>query len=392
MIAKIAAGGVALLALPLIAVFGLAVIGAGATSGSGVAAGHATFNPSDEAISDIPPGLINLYTRAASTCVGLPWQVLAAVARVESDHGRHGGATIGQTGDVRPRIIGIPLDGTNGTAAIPDTDAGSLDGDSTWDRAVGPFQFIPSSWSIFGQDANGDGVADPHNIIDAAAAAVAHLCPSGGIGDLEAALFSYNRSTTYVETVLDWARRYTGTLAASGPVVEGYTLPLPAEYGTEALVVRSHHDYPAWDAATPVGTPIYAMVSGTITTAIADAGIYTQGGPGRCGNTIVLSGVDGATYTYCHLSAVTVAPGQPVAAGALVGLTGGVPGAPGAGNTTGPHLHFSIRVYGQSVCPQPLLLAAVRGAPIPPAAAPTTGCISPGRVTDWSAWLAAART
>ena len=67
----------------------------------------------------ISPVLINLYTSAASACVGLPWQVLAGIAKVESNHGRHGGASVGATGDVTPPIIGIALNGTNGTAAGP---------------------------------------------------------------------------------------------------------------------------------------------------------------------------------------------------------------------------------------------------------------------------------
>lgn len=55
-----------------------------------------------------------------------------------------------------------------------------------------------------------------------------------------------------------------------------------------------------------------------------------------------------------------------------------------------PHLHLGIRAYGNAVCPQPLLLAILRGNPIPPPAAPTTGCYYPGRSTDWVAWLATA--
>ena len=251
---------------------------AGAGSGSAAAAGQAAFNPSDEAIADIPAPLITLYIEAAARCPGLPWQVLAGIGKVESNHGRYGGATVRADGQVEPPIIGIPLDGTNGTARIPDTDNGAYDGDTVWDRAVGPMQFIPSSWRIFGVDGNGDGVRDPHNIIDAVHAAVRHLCPAGTVTDIEAALFSYNRSSTYVATVLDWAARYAGPLAAIGDVTEGYAYPLPAAYATEAIATRSHHDYPAFDAGTPVGTPVFAMVGGTITTAIGNAGIYQPGG------------------------------------------------------------------------------------------------------------------
>lgn len=384
---KLATAGTALLAAPLAALFGVVVVVAGAGSGSAAAAGQAAFNPSEEAIADIPAALITLYFEAAAACPGLPWQVLAAIGKVESNHGRYGGASVRADGQVAPPIIGIPLDGTNGTARIPDTDNGAYDGDTTWDRAVGPMQFIPSSWTIFGVDGNGDGTRDPHNIHDAVHAAVRHLCSAGTVTDIEAALFGYNHSTAYVADVLDWAARYAGPLAAIGEVTEGYAYPLPAAYATEAIATRRHHDYAAFDAATPVGTPVFAMVGGIVTTAIADAGIYQPDGPGRCGNTIILSGADGATYTYCHLLAVTVTPGQVVVAGQGLGLTGGQPGTPGAGNTTGPHLHLGIRAYGNAVCPQPLLFAILHGTPIPPPAAPTIGCYYPGPSTDWPAWL-----
>lgn len=248
-------------------------------------------------------------------------------------------------------------------------------------------QFIPSSWRIFGTDGNGDGVRDPHNIIDAVHAAVRHLCPTGTATDIEAALFSYNRSTAYVAAVLEWAALYTGPLAAIGEVTEGYAYPLPSAYASEAIATRSHHDYPAIDIGTPVGTPVFAMVGGTITTTISNAGIYQPGGPGRCGNTVILNGADGATYTYCHLLTVSIVPGQTIVAGQSLALTGGQPGTPGAGNTTGPHLHLGIRAYGNAVCPQPLLLAILRGTPIPPPAAPTSGCYHPSPSTDWAEWL-----
>ncbi len=138
------------------------------------------------------------------------------------------------------------------------------------------------------------------------------------------------------------------------------------------------------DSGSPV--PIYLQITGYIRGAVA-AGVYRPGGPGRCGNTITLTGIDGATYTYCHLSLVSVQAGDTVVSGQPLGLSGGQPGTPGAGNTTGPHLHLSVRAYGQSVCPQPLLLAIIRETPIPPAAAPAVGCINPGTTTDWSIWL-----
>lgn len=386
MMVKLTAVGLLVVASPLIALFGLVTLAAGGASGA-ANAGHALFDPSAEAAADIPPLLLNLYAGQAMTCPGLPWQVLAGIGKVESDHGRFGGAEIGIDGMVRPPIIGIALDGRAGTAAIRDTDQGRLDGDAVWDRAVGPFQFIPSSWTIFGQDGNGDGLRDPQNVFDAVPAAVAHLCPAGTVTDVEAAILGYNHSLAYVAQVLEWAALYTGPLSSLGPVVAGYAYPVPQAYATEAIATRSHHDYPAIDIGMPVGTPLFASVDGTITTAIGSAGVYLPGGPRRCGNTVILAGIDGAIYTYCHLSTVAVAPGDAVTAGQPIALSGGQPGAPGAGNTTAPHLHYSVRAYGQSVCPQPLLLAITRATPIPPQAAPSHGCSSPGPTTDWSSWL-----
>lgn len=383
---KIVVAMVGVLASPLVMIFALVSLAGGAASGA-TAAGQALFDPSTEAIEDVPPQLLDLYATHAGACAGLPWQVIAGIGKVESNHGRFGGSSIGTDGVVRPSIIGIPLNGQNGTAAIADTDDGALDGDTIWDRAVGPFQFIPTSWTIYGRDGNGDGRRDPHNVFDAVPAAVAHLCPHGSITDVEAAVFAYNRSADYVALVLEWAATYTGPLSAVGPLVGGYAYPAPLGYATEAIATRPHHTYPAADIGLPVGTSLYAMADGVVATVVANAGIYVPNGPGRCGNTVVIEGVDGARYTYCHLSFVTVATGDQVAAGDVIGFSGGQPGTPGAGNTTGPHLHLSVRVYGQSVCPQPMLLGIIRQTPIPPTAAPTSGCITGQAGIDWSVWL-----
>ena len=368
--AKLVAAGVILLALPLLLLVAVMTL---ALQGAAIAAAsiQPTLPASQAALDDIPPQLLALYQSAAEACDGLPWQVLAGIGKVESNHSRYGGATIGPDGQISPPIIGIPLNGTNNTAAIADTDDGVWDGDAVWDRAVGPFQFIPSSWAIFGKDGNGDGFADPNNIYDAVPAAVAHLCPNGSIDNLEAAIFGYNRSNAYVADVLEWADTYS---APEGVVAAGeYAYPLPAAYATPALAGRSHHTYPAWDAGVPLGTPLFAMTTGTVVTAHATAGRFPAD-PNRCGNTVTIAGIDGATYTYCHLTSVAVSVGQTVLPGTTVGGSGGQPGARGAGNTTGPHLHLGIRVAGSSVCPQQLLLGILVGAPIAPASLPRSGC------------------
>ncbi len=367
----IVGGAVATMLGLLLFILALVPLAAG-SSGAGAATAAFSVNPSTVALDDIPAVLLPEYVRAAQECSGLPWPVLAGIGKVESNHGRFGGAAIDPTGQVTPPIIGIRLDGSNGTSEVPDTDDGLLDGDVVFDRAVGPFQFLPASWTLFGVDGNADGVVDPHNIYDAVPAMVRHLCPSGSLDDVAAALFAYNRSLEYVDQVLSWASRYTGELGVLP--VGGYALPLAGL--TETQASRPHHDYPAWDVAVPVGTPVFAMVAGTVVSAVGDAGIYVRGGPGRCGNMVAIEGVDGIRYTYCHLSAVVVQAGEGVVAGQPMALTGGQPGTRGAGNTTGAHLHLSMTLDGERLCPQSVLLAILRLSPTDPRLAPSSGCVS----------------
>lgn len=382
----VALGGVALFATLLFGVFGLIAFVVVAAGGAGSASAAVTVsNPSEEALEDIPPILLRLFIAEAQQCPGLPWTVMAGISKVESNHGRFAGSTLGPDGVLRPSIIGIPLDGTSGTARIPDSDDGRWDGDAVWDRAVGPFQFVPGSWRIFGGDGNNDGIADPNNVFDAVPAMRRHLCPDGQIIDIRSAVFSYNRSQVYVDDVLEWAQRYTGPLATSAVPIAGYALVVPAALVSEASLSRAHHDYAAWDLGIPVGTPLFAMTSGTVITA-SNAGTFPDD-PNRCGTTVAIAGVDGAAYTYCHLSQIAVAPGQVVSAGMPIGLSGGQPGTPGAGNTTGPHLHLGVRFGGATVCPQPLLLAVYRANPISPAIAPTVGCVQGRQTTNWGKWL-----
>nr|WP_239028688.1 lytic murein transglycosylase [Pseudonocardia acidicola] len=153
-----------------------------------------------------------LAQRAAGPGCRLSWTTLAGIGRVESDHGRFGGAALDADGVVRPRIIGVPLDGSDGVAEIRDTDGGRLDGDSVYDRAVGPMQFLPATWARYGADGNGDGIADPHQIDDAARAAAAYLCAEGrdiasGEGWWDGVL-TYNRSVNYARLVWAAADRY----------------------------------------------------------------------------------------------------------------------------------------------------------------------------------------
>lgn len=172
----------------------------------------------------IPARALEAYVAAAGAAndsapaCGIGWNTVAAVGFVESGHGTYGGGRLTTTGQASGPIIGPSLNG-DGFAAIPDTDAGALDGDAHWDHAVGPMQFIPSTWRLFGRDGNGDGKADPLNIDDAALTAASYLCAQGrdlttadGWAD---AVYSYNQSDSYVGHVRDRATAYA---AQAGPV------------------------------------------------------------------------------------------------------------------------------------------------------------------------------
>lgn len=142
----------------------------------------------------------------------LRWNTLAGVGSVESAHGTLGGAGLDAAGVSSKRIIGPPLNGENGTRAIKATqESTALHGDEEWDRAVGPFQFLTSSWEQYGGDADGDGRADPHDIDDAALGAANHLCDRerdlAGDGWVKA-VFAYNNSMAYVEKVRSIADSY----------------------------------------------------------------------------------------------------------------------------------------------------------------------------------------
>lgn len=165
----------------------------------------------------IPSRALAAYTGASLRVAseypqcGLGWNTLAGIGHVESAHGTIHGSHIGDDGVARPAIVGIPLTGRS-SQAIRDTDAGELDGDTVWDRAVGPMQFIPATWELWGADGNRDGVRDPQNIDDSALAAARYLCDVGG--DLTvpanwiAAIHAYNPTVEYNNLVADAASYY----------------------------------------------------------------------------------------------------------------------------------------------------------------------------------------
>ncbi|MFS4095567.1 lytic transglycosylase domain-containing protein [Streptomyces sp. AF1A] len=177
------------------------------TAGTPVAQGDAE--------AGIPATVLDAYKKAeaalrsAKPDCNLPWQLLAAIGKVESGQAR--GGRVGADGTTLSPILGPVLDG-NGFALIKDTDHGAYDGNSHYDQAVGPMQFIPSTWAWAGRDGNGDGKKDPNNVYDAALAAGHYLCRNGWDlsreADLHSAILSYNNSQDYLNTVLSWLEYY----------------------------------------------------------------------------------------------------------------------------------------------------------------------------------------
>jgi membrane-bound lytic murein transglycosylase B len=170
------------------------------------------------AATGIPVRAVLAYADAALALAAgdpachLGWTTLAAIGNIESGHGTHGDSQLDADGKAVPPILGPALDG-DGFAAIHATARSTaLHGDPLWDHAVGPLQFIPSTWWRWGADGDGDGTADPQDVDDAALAAAMYLC--AGSRDLAtadgwaAAVRSYNHSDAYVASVLRSADAY----------------------------------------------------------------------------------------------------------------------------------------------------------------------------------------
>ncbi|MEV0220299.1 bifunctional lytic transglycosylase/C40 family peptidase [Streptomyces sp. NPDC050704] len=160
----------------------LAVTAAGAGSVLSSLVGGAGSRPSTVAIKDIPTEYLALYRRAATTCSGLDWSVLAAIGKVETDHGR---------------------------STLPGVHSGA-----NYAGARGPMQFLSSTFAqvVARHDLpeSRSRAPSPYNPQDAVHAAAAYLCDSGARDgrNLRKAIFTYNRANWYVSKVLAQAQTY----------------------------------------------------------------------------------------------------------------------------------------------------------------------------------------
>ncbi len=214
----------------------------------------------------IPPFLLPIY-QAAGTAYGIPWQVLASINEVETDYGRD---------------LSISSAGAEG-----------------W------MQFLPSSWSQYGVDANGDGYEDPYNPADAIFAAARYLAAAGGATNIRAAIYSYNHSQAYVDSVMLRAQLLGGTPAELLSAITGLTESRFPVHAT-AHFTDGFATVPASGSAQPTtlpGTTIYAQ-SGAPVIAVQDGQIVAVGESPTLGRYISLRDAYGNTYTYAQLGSV----------------------------------------------------------------------------------------
>jgi Transglycosylase SLT domain len=217
----------------------------------------------------VPPFLLPVY-QAAGAAYGIPWQVLAAINQVETDYGR----------DLSVSSAG----------------------------AEGWMQFLPAEWAQYGVDANGDGFKDPYNPADAIFTAARYLKAAGGDTDIRAAVFSYNHSQAYVESVMLRAQLLGGTPSELLGAVTGLTearfpVHAPSHYSDGFATVPGSGTSPTGTPKTLVGTTIYSQLRAPVI-AVQDGEIVASGVTPSLGRYVTLRDAYGNTYTYAELGSV----------------------------------------------------------------------------------------
>jgi hypothetical protein len=207
----------------------------------------------------------------------VPWQVLAAINEIETDYGRN---------------LSVSTAG-----------------------ALGWMQFMPATWAIYGVDANGDGVADPYNPVDAIFTAARYLHAAGASSNIDNAIFAYNHATWYVQSVLLRAKLIGGLPAkfvdALTGLVEGhFPVAAPAKYADNSVMALAQTKVKGGNAAVPVNSDPTAKAvhifaaKNSPTIAVNDGKILAVGHTAKLGNYIQLQDATGNIYTYAQLGSI----------------------------------------------------------------------------------------
>jgi hypothetical protein len=224
----------------------------------------------------IPPFLIPIY-QAAGIEYQVPWQVLAAINEIETDYGRN----------------------------LSVSSAG----------AVGWMQFLPSTWTRYAVDANGDGVADPYNPVDAVFTAARYLHAAGASSNLAQAIFAYNHASWYVQSVLLRAKLIGGIPsqlvgALTGLVQGHFPVAAPAKYADDSVLNLAKQHTVGSNAAVPIsstqstGTNIFAK-QGSPVIAVNDGKVVKVGYNLQLGHYVELQDATGNVYIYSQLGSVS---------------------------------------------------------------------------------------
>ncbi len=284
---------------------------------------------------EIPPFLLPIY-QACGTEYGIPWEVLASINKIETAFGTNMG----------PSTAG----------------------------AVGWMQFLPSSWEMYGVDANGDRRKDPYNPVDAICAAAHYLKAAGGSSDLYNAIFAYNHADWYVQEVLLYARAYgklpTQLVGSLTGLTEGAHFPVAAdaryadeisaratlskatpqereEYGEAAEVISS--------SPTRRGINIFAR-EGAPVVAVNDGVIVKMGNSKKLGRYVVLRDAYGNRYVYAKVGMIVRKHRT------VVMPTGKEKRVPVDSQNIRPRLYALPGRTGQAKAGEPVDSAAARGA------------------------------
>jgi hypothetical protein len=224
----------------------------------------------------IPPFLLPIY-QAAGIQYSVPWQVLAAINEIETDYGRN---------------LSVSTAG-----------------------AVGWMQFLPSTWQRYGVDANGDGVADPYNPVDAIFSAARYLHAAGASKSIGGAVFSYNHAGWYVQSVMLRAKLIGGMpdplVGALTGLVEGhFPVAAPSRYADDAVEKLAKLRVKKGNAAIPInsdpnaqGVAVFAKQSSPVI-AVNDGKVIKIGDNQQLGRYIELQDATGNVYTYAHLGSI----------------------------------------------------------------------------------------
>lgn len=292
--------------------------------------GFNSGSPTDLATAEI--GQYMPLFQQAQQYYGVSWAVLAAIASIESGFGkspyyleRNGVSEAGAVGFMQ---------------FMPTTWSGSKN-PNVWNNPTNPrWDENPATiqaYGGYGIDANHDGRADPFNPEDAIMSAAKYLKANNFENDPRGALYHYNHAEWYINQVLAKAETY----AQMTPVGNG-DWPLPvqwaeitSQYG-KRLMEGKEEFHGGIDIACPIGTPVYAVRSGQV---------KISGWVSGYGYCVMMNHPGDVMTVYGHLSTTQVSVGQMVETGQVIALSGNT------GRTTGPHLHFEVRLSNRTCNP-----------------------------------------